>query len=390
MPGRAKAAVLLLAVCVSAVAADNQPHSSEPRVLRVGASHQIKTIAGAATLARDGDIVEIESGEYPGDVAVWTQKALTIRGVGGRPMIIANGEAAEAKAIWVVRGGTIAVENIAFSGARVPDRNGAGIRHERGRLTVRDCVFTDNENGILASNDPGLELEVEDSEFVQNGAGNGYSHGIYAGAIKRLSVRGSWFHAGRVGHLIKSRAAESLIQYNRIADDIGGTSSYELEFPNGGRAVVVGNFIQQSAQTQNPVLVSFGAEGYSWPTNALYLAHNTLVNDRPQGGIFVAALPGKASVRAVNNVLVGKGSLELQVPAETVGNRTLEWADFVLPQRLDYRLKASSKAVGAANDPGGVDDMSLRPTREYRHPASSVPVPPETRLSPGAFQVTPR
>ena len=250
-------------------------------------------------------------------------------------------------------------------------------------------MFTDNENGILAGNDQSIELEVEDSEFAQNGAGDGYSHGIYAGTIKRLSVRGSWFHAGRVGHLIKSRAAESLIEYNRIADDIGGTSSYELEFPNGGRAVVVGNFIQQSAQTENPVLISYGVEGYRWPINALYLAHNTLVNDRPQGGVFVAVAPGQATVRSVNNVLVGKGALELQATAQALDNRTLEWTDFVLPQRLDFRLKASSKAVGTAKDPGATaDGVSLRPVREYRHPASSVPVPPGTRLSPGAFQLT--
>ena len=64
-------------------------------------------------------------------------------------MLSAKGQIAEGKAIWVIRDGDFAIENVAFEGARAPARNGAGIRFERGRLAVRRCRFTDNENGIL-------------------------------------------------------------------------------------------------------------------------------------------------------------------------------------------------------------------------------------------------
>jgi len=33
--------------------------------------------------------------------------------------------------------------------------------------------------------------------------------------------------------------------------------------------------------TQDPHLITFGAEGYKWPRNALYLAGNTLINPLP-------------------------------------------------------------------------------------------------------------
>jgi len=49
----------------------------------------------------------------------------------------------------VIRGNDVIVENIEFSGARVPDRNGAGIRPEGRNFTVRNCRFYDCENGIL-------------------------------------------------------------------------------------------------------------------------------------------------------------------------------------------------------------------------------------------------
>lgn len=360
--------------------------AQSPEVIRVGLRGQVATVAEAAKLARDGSVIEIEAGDYRGDVAVWTQNDLTIRGVGGRPKLIASGFAAERKAIWVLRGGNVTVEDIEFHRAKVPDKNGAGIRLERGTLTVRRCAFFDNENGILTRDDKALTVTIEDSEFARNGAGDGLSHGVYIGGISKLTVRGSYFHSGKVGHLIKSRAQENYVLYNRLTDDIGGTSSYEIEFPHGGLAVVIGNLIQQSALTENPALISFGAEGYKWPRNELYLSHNTLVNDRAENGFFVQVAPGAGTARVVNNVLVGVGT-ELTPPQVTAsGNVRLEWDQFVLPPRLDYRLRLKSKVAGTASDPGSVGGIQLRPTHEITIPIGASPVNPASPLSPGAFQ----
>lgn len=358
-----------------------------PQVLQVGPGRTYKRITDAAKVARDGDTIEVDAGDYLGDVTTWTQRHITVRGVGGRPRLFATGLSAEGKAIWVVRTDDMVVENLEFRDAKVPDRNGAGIRHERGRLTVKGCVFRDNENGILAANDGSAELVVENSEFANNGTGDGYSHNLYAGSIAKLTVLGSWLHHAKVGHLLKSRARENHILYNRLTDEFDGNASYELEFPNGGLAYVVGNLIQQSNVTENPVIVAYGREGYKAGPHELYLSHNTVMNDRTEGGVFVLVEPGAAVVGLSNNLFVGPGTMSLGAAKVTRDDVTLAgWSDFVLAPRLDLRLKAASALVGRANAAPTIRGISLKPVAEYVHPTATKPLRADARLSPGAFQ----
>jgi hypothetical protein len=147
-------------------------------------------------------------------------------------------------------------------------------------------------------------LEVENSEFAYNQRPDGHNHNLYVGQIARLMVSGSYFHHGHIGHLLKSRAEANYILNNRLVDGPDGTASYELEFPNGGRAYVVGNTIAQSTLTENRHLISYGAEGYKWPSNTLYLANNTLINPLPNG-VFLRVAPGADAVHDINNVRVG-------------------------------------------------------------------------------------
>ena len=222
--------------------------AAQAELIRVDPAGPVKTLADAAKQARAGDVVQLPPGQLHGDVAVWTQASLTIRGAAEGTTLFADGRSAEDKAIFVVRGGNIVIENITFTGARVSARNGAGIRFETGALTVRNCRFIDNENGILTANTPTSSLVIENSEFAFNGAGDGQSHNLYVGAIGRLEVTASWFHQARVGHLLKSRARENLISYNRLTDEANGHASYELELPNGGRATVIGRELLDAAR----------------------------------------------------------------------------------------------------------------------------------------------
>ena len=357
------------------------------RILKVGPQRAVKTLTEASRIAQDGDTLEVDAGDYVRDVAVWTQAKLKIKAVGGRVRLIADGASAEAKAIWVVRGGVISVEGFDFLGAKVDDRNGAGIRMEKGHLLISDCRFLDNENGILTGGNADSTLEIVNSEFGNNGYGDGQSHNLYVGQIARLTVIGSYFHHAKVGHLLKTRAAENHIFYNRLTDEVGGTASYELELPNGGVAYVVGNLIQQASTTENPNIVSYGAEGYRWPNNALYLINNTLVDNRPQGGVFLKLKPGQQSVVAVNNLLVGKGKLESAGPGDYRNNFNVDWDQFARAVREDYRLNETSSYLGKGVEPPQVAGVNLRPLKEYVHPRSTRAVR-ESRLSPGAFQTT--
>lgn len=381
------------------------------KTLRVGPNQFFKTIAAAAAQARDGDTIDIEAGNYVADVAVWSQSRLTLRGVGGPVRLIAAGASAQGKAIWVINGGDITVESISFSDARVRERNGAGIRFEQGRLTVRNCSFLNNENGLLTANNPQAELVIENSEFGYNGFGDGQSHNLYVGHIKKLTVIGSYLHHAKVGHLLKSRAAENHIFYNRLTDETGGSASYELEFPNGGLAYVVGNIIQQASTTQNATIVSYGAEGYTESVNQLYLSYNTIVDDAPKPGFFLRYQPGLQKLLAVNNVLVGEGTLDgglkrwgtelverlvrkksasaatasPSADVQTDHNITTGWSSFVQASRLDYRVKGGETAAFKPVPITPANGVALEPYLEYVHPLSTRSLAPG-QLLPGAVQ----
>jgi hypothetical protein len=307
----------------------------------------------------------------------------------------ADGAAAEGKALLVVRrADNMRIENLEFRGTRVPDFNGAGIRFENGQLVVRNCGFFDNEMGILTANNPDSVLEVHDCEFAQTARGiQNYEwappHLLYCGRIKRLTVTGCYFHDGCIGHLIKSRARENIIKYNLLVDGPNGEASYELEFPEGGLAWVVGNVIGQSARTQNSNIVSFGAEKQSAPTHGLYMAHNTLINER-HAGVFVRVGPQRLQegldMRFVNNLLVGTGELSTGPLAWPNDNRRAPLSALQAPSKLDFRLVANSPLRGSGVAPGSAGGQSLVAAAEFKGPLGTRPLKAPAAWSPGAFQ----
>jgi hypothetical protein len=355
-------------------------------VLRVGPGHAVRSLAAAAKLAHDGLRIEVEAGDYLADVASWNSNDLSLVAVGGRVRLIANGAHAQGKGLFVIGGERVSVSGFDFVGATVPDTNGAGIRFERGSLRVSDCSFSQCEMGLLSNNDPDSRLIVENCEFAHAAArpGSGPAHLLYAGSIAQLTVQGCYFHHGRIGHLIKSRAALNHILYNRLSDEAGGRASYELEFPNGGRAVVLGNLIQQSAQTENPHLIAFGAEGYTHATNELWLAHNTLVDERLGGGIYLRVAPGAVkTVRVVNNLLVGSGRFSPEPGWDARNNPRAGPADL----EPGWVLKPVSPLRGRTADPGtGPDGLRLRPGRQYQPSRGSRVLAGPAVWHPGALQ----
>ena len=171
-----------------ALRAATQDEAQRPR-LRVGPSQAYKSLASAARAARDGMLIEVEAGDYNADVAAWPQHDLILRAVGGRVRLNALGAHEQGKGLFVCSGERQLIEGFEFRGARVPDRNGAGIRQEAGSLRLRDCSFQDNENGLLAANNPKIQLDIEGCEFGPIVPGDGRTHNLYVGQIGRFSMR---------------------------------------------------------------------------------------------------------------------------------------------------------------------------------------------------------
>jgi len=333
--------------------------------LQVGPDKPFATPCAAVAAAQSGDVIEIDGGLYRRDVCVIRPDNLTLRGVNGRPHLDAADASAQGKAIWVIHGNNALVEDIEFSGASVPDHNGAGIRAEGVNLTVRNCYFHDNQDGILESNIAESTILIEFSEFAHNGFGDGQSHNLYIGHAGQLIFRYNWSHNAKLGHLVKSRAATNYILYNRLTGETPGTTSYEIDLPNGGTSYVVGNLIEQSKNTGNQTMLTYMEEGLDSrnPNHDLHVVNNTFVNERQAGAIFVRPAASADATLVTNNIFSGPGTICTQAAAVLTTNFAGDPL-FADAANFDYHLLPGSPAIDTGSDAG-----ELIPKNEYLHPA---------------------
>jgi hypothetical protein len=149
--------------------------------------------------------ITIAPGTYE-DCAIQTDGAVTFRAARAGSAIF-DGMTCEGKAALVLRGHFARVEGLIFQNMRVADRNGAGIRLEKGDLEVVNSVFRNSEQGILTSNDPAGSILIDRSTFSGlGGCPNGMcSHSIYVGDYGSIIVANSRFERGTGGHYVKTR-----------------------------------------------------------------------------------------------------------------------------------------------------------------------------------------
>jgi hypothetical protein len=343
------------------------------RVLEVGPGRPMTLPSQAAAAAQDGDTISIDAGSYV-DACRWSAHGLLIRGVGGYAHV--HDKTWGGKAIWVIQGNNTTVEWIEFSGATVPDKNGAGIRQEGANLTIRHCCFHDNEDGILAGDNAASRILIEYSEFARNGYGDGYSHNMYINHISEFIIRYSYIHHARVGHNVKSRAFRTFILCNGITSGDDGNPSREIDLPNGGLAVIAGNIIVHGVNTENSNLCGYGLEGLSNPVHNLYVVHNTFATARSAGTFISLPSSGSDTVVVKNNLFAGRAGMlgGSATTLDTAANLTaIDIASLRLtdPAAFDYRPLADSPAINAAVDAGLFEGIPLLPVMEYVHPSTA-------------------
>lgn len=374
---RSVALRLVVTVAAGALASLLVSARAEAATLQVGPGKPYAKTCAAIAVAKPGDVIEVDAaGVYPGDTCAWSTDGLTVRGVGGRAKIdLTGGTPAQQKGIFTIAAANATIENFELSGAAISasaGNNGAGIRHQGLNLTVRNCYFHDNQNGILgAPSTAGMgNVLIERSEFAHNGAGDGYSHNMYLGNYAQLVLQYSYSHRGNVGHLVKSRAHASFILYNRITDE-DGTASYEIDLPNGGTGYVIGNLIEQAATTQNPGIVTFAEEGVpaGYDTH-LYVVNNTILNHKKSGTFVVD--PSTTPALLQNNVFWNGGTITSQASAVQTSNFDSSKAGdprFVDVAHYDVHLAAGSPCIDKGTAPGSsAGGQALAPVFEYVHP----------------------
>ncbi|WP_192912509.1 right-handed parallel beta-helix repeat-containing protein [Paracraurococcus ruber] len=305
--------------------------------ITVGSGKQYATIAAAVAASRDGDVIQVQAGTYTNDFAEIRTK-ITLQGVGGMVHLAATVPPPNGKAILVTNT-DVTIDHFEFSGTKVKDGNGAGIRYQGGHLTITNSYFHDNQDGLLGGTYANGVIDIRNTEFAHNGAGDGYTHNLYVGKIAALNIADSYFHDAVVGHEIKSRAAATTITNSRIFDN-GGSASYSIDLPNGGHAVLTGNTIQQGAASQNPNIVAFGEEGGLWADNRLQMTNNTVLNDL-----------GSVSAHAVWNKTTTAASIS--------GTRI-------------WGLTDAQFASGPANVTGSTH-LGREPALDQRHPWGTAP-----------------
>jgi Right handed beta helix region len=377
------------------------PEQSDPqraygKTLSVGPGQDYTTIARAVLAARDGDIIAISPGTYPGESMIIRGNDLTLRGEGGIATIDATKTPLlQDKAILITQGRNLLLENIELKNAASPDHNGAAIRAEGPSLHVRHCFIHDNEAGILVSNRADSTVVVEYSEFARNGHRDGQAHQIYAGLIAQLSLRYNFIHNSFIGSAIKSRAAYNLIEYNFVADGATGSANYTVDLSAGGYALLVGNVLEKGPRAQNRTFVSYAPESLAWPDNALFMSHNTLVND----GFDSTFITNHADIElhAINNLFIGRGVIVAGGPVQLLGNmvlanprygpdqdsalggaagsgrnRIMAAADITDRAQLDYHLTPASGTIDAASPIPAGYPATLTALSQYHHAAASV------------------
>lgn len=283
---------------------------AEGRVLAVGPDQAYRMPSEAAREARPGDTVIIDAGAYA-DCAIWRQDNLTLRAREGEVRLA--GRVCAGKGIWIVSGRQILIEGITFADASVPDRNGAGIRLEPdASVTVRNSRFLGNEIGLLAGNGKESFVVVENSHFE----GTTVSHALYVNFIARLEIRNSVFRRQFGKHHVKSRARESILVSNEIDDGNDGTSSYLVDFPNGGTIWMERNRLTKGPRSSNAsTAIAIGLEGEKLASGGMNFVANEFISRRAGLRVFIRNGTGTDARLSGNRpsgfatILAGPGSV---------------------------------------------------------------------------------
>ena len=327
MAGMSRFLSLLMLVIASPLAA--APFTVE----RTGRSFY--TLAAAVFAIGDGDgTIRIAPGRYT-DCAIQTAGRIVYRAE--KPLTaIFDGGICEGKAVLVLRGRAASVDGLIFENLRVPDGNGAGIRIEKGPLSVTRSVFRDSEEGILGGgDDAGADIRIDRSTFSGLGRcdrGLACAHSIYLSAFRSVTIRRSRFEKGRGGHYVKSRAARIEISDSSFDDSQGRATNYMIDLPEGAVGRIERNIFVQGADKENhAAFIAIAAEARRNRSANLLIADNSAHQVRAAGwpSALIADWSGSPKHTARNRLGVRVQpllSVEPPTLVEKVKGRLLEYA----------------------------------------------------------------
>jgi hypothetical protein len=368
-------------------------------IWNVGAGQNYTLPSQLQFLVNDGDTIYIDGGTYTNDACKWNNRNLKIIGLGtgnNRTILQYTLDIPNGKGIFVFESPGLSdnpyLENIVFDGARVSDdngANGAGIRFQANNITVKNCKFTNCQNGILEGNGSvsSSNVIIVNCEFQNNGYQlqndpnySGYEHHIYISeSADTLMVKNCYFHHPRgQANSLKTRAQRSYILYNLIDEESTGYGSWEINIAQGGLNVIMGNIIIQGSSGAN-----HGIVGYDSATNTLedfYFVNNTVINQFAGNIKYfnIVPLSGINSFKIYNNIFASVSSATNtlfagNIPgvldsAANINTNDYLSIGFTNPAMLDYSLSASALAAIDQGTDAGITatSYSLTPINMYQ------------------------
>jgi hypothetical protein len=274
---------------------------------------QYADLRQAALAVADGGVVEIYGVMRDLNASAGFLNGCTIRGMTPDAKLEWTLGTAERMAfgkgliVCAGAGKTYVVEDLELCGARVTDKNAAGVRGDQAAsVTVQNCNVHDNENGVLSIAD---RLFLYGNTFKNNGNSAGNAHGVYVNstAVLEAVAEGNTFSAALVGNQFKSRAKRTVFRQNIVAE-LDGACSWQVDFSNGGEVICEKNVIEQGPNAQNRNMVSYAPEGLpaDGRVNALAFNDNWMINDHAleAWGLNIFNLP--STLEIARNTFVGQ------------------------------------------------------------------------------------
>jgi hypothetical protein len=296
-------------------------------------------VANADANLADNYVISIAAGTYTNDTAE-IDRPMTIEAAVPGSAVILNETVAlpNQKGIFLAYA-SLTVNGLTFENAAISNSlggNGAGIRDQdtnttNDTLTVMNSTFINNQMGILTENGPTESTVLSNDIFINNGNPNinYFGHAVYIGASGSLMAIGNEVCGTNIGHDIKSRASINFVENNALYDGAAdpnqpscnvGSTSYALDLPNGGIAVVANNTMIQGTATENLAMFGYGEEGLIYQINSILFMNNTM-NNIPAGAIGIYDNPS-SPVPVVGSGNTFAGSIAVQVDPASANQLT--------------------------------------------------------------------
>jgi hypothetical protein len=130
-------------------------------------------------------------------------------------------------------------------------------------VLFEDCEISGCDNGIMGGA-AGQSLTIRRCFFHDNGNESGRVHNVYFSAGDVLTVQETLSTKCAIGHLLKSRAAKTIIRNTRLIGN-NGTESACLDVPDAGVLDIQGLVCEKSPGTDASWLIHYSGENQDGP-----------------------------------------------------------------------------------------------------------------------------